>query len=46
MPERFAEVAGKLTERGYQIVMTGAPTPEQVAQLKAVQTATKQNWQV
>jgi len=42
MPERFAEVAGKLIERGYQIVMTGAPTPEQIAQLKAVQAATKQ----
>jgi heptosyltransferase-3 len=42
MPERFAEVAEKLIERGYQIVMTGAPTAEQIAQLKAVQTATKQ----
>lgn len=42
MPERFAAVAENLIERGYQIVMTGAPTPEQVAQLKAVQTATKQ----
>lgn len=41
MPERFAEVAEKLIAREYQIVMTGAPTPEQRAQLKAVQAATK-----
>jgi predicted lipopolysaccharide heptosyltransferase III len=42
MPERFAEVAEALMERGGQVVMTGAPTPEQRAQLKAVQSATKQ----
>lgn len=42
MPERFAEIADRLIERGHQIVMTGAPTPEQKGQLKAVQSATKQ----
>ncbi len=42
MPERFAEVAEALMERGGQVVMTGAPTSEQRAQLKAVQSATKQ----
>lgn len=42
MPDRFAEVAERLIERGLQIVMTGAPTAEQRAQLKAVQRATKQ----
>lgn len=42
MPERFAETAEKLIERGFQIVLTGAPTPEQIAQLKAVRVATKQ----
>jgi len=42
LPERFAEAAEKLIDRGFQIVMTGAPTPEQRAQLKAVQSATKQ----
>ncbi|MEO6724120.1 MAG: glycosyltransferase family 9 protein [Blastocatellia bacterium] len=42
LPERFAEAAEKLVERGLQIVMTGAPTPDQRAHLKAVQNATKQ----
>ena len=42
MPERFAEMAEKLIVRGFQILMTGAPTPDQRAQLKAVQNATKQ----
>lgn len=41
MPERFAEVAEALIERGLQIVMTGAPTDEQRAQMQAVQKATK-----
>ena len=42
MPERFAEVAEVFSQRGFQIVMTGAPTDEQRAQLQAVQKATKQ----
>jgi ADP-heptose:LPS heptosyltransferase len=42
MPDRFAEVAERLIGCGLQIVMTGAPTAEQRAQLKAVQSATKQ----
>ena len=41
LPERFAEIAEKLNQRGFQIVMTGAPTTEQRAQLAAVQAATK-----
>lgn len=41
MPERFAEVAEALAERELQIVMTGAPTDEQRAQMQAVQKATK-----
>ncbi|MBS1792107.1 MAG: glycosyltransferase family 9 protein [Acidobacteria bacterium] len=41
MPERFAEVAEALIERGFQIVMTGAPTDEQRTQLQAVQKATR-----
>ncbi len=41
MPERFAEVAETLIERGLQIVMTGAPTDDQRAQLKAVGKAAK-----
>jgi len=41
MPERFAEVAETLIERGFQVVMTGAPTAEQRAQLQAVQKAAK-----
>ena len=36
MPERFAAVADYLAARGHQIVMTGAPTDEQRAQLAAV----------
>ncbi|MEP7336909.1 MAG: glycosyltransferase family 9 protein [Acidobacteriota bacterium] len=42
LPDRFAEVAERLIGRGLQIVMTGAPTAEQRAQLKAVRSATKQ----
>lgn len=41
MPERFAEIAESLIERGMQIVMTGAPTDDQRSQLKAVSKATK-----
>ena len=41
MPERFAEVAEALSERGFQIIMSGAPTDEQRAQMQAVQKATK-----
>src|SRR5262245_48148879 len=40
-PERFAAIAGALVARGFQIVMTGAPTDEQRAQLDAVQAASK-----
>lgn len=39
MPERYAEVAERLITRGFQIVMTGAPTEEQKAQLASVQKA-------
>lgn len=42
MPERFAEIAEKLAGQGFQILLTGAPTPDQRAQLKAVQSATRQ----
>src|SRR5262245_28232746 len=40
-PDRYAAVAGALIARGYQIVMTGAPTEEQRAQLADVQSASK-----
>ncbi|MGH9938305.1 MAG: glycosyltransferase family 9 protein, partial [Blastocatellia bacterium] len=40
-PERYAAVAEKLVARGFQIVMTGAPTEEQKAQLAEAQAATK-----
>jgi len=40
MPERYAAVAEHLVARGYQVVMTGAPTEEQVAQLESVRAAT------
>lgn len=39
MPERFAAVADNLIGRGLQAVLTGAPTPEQRAQLEAVRAA-------
>lgn len=41
MPERFAAIADRLIERGYQIVMTGAPTDEQRAQMAEAQAATR-----
>ncbi len=37
MPEQYAAVVEQLISRGFQIVMTGAPTPEQTLQLAAVQ---------
>jgi predicted lipopolysaccharide heptosyltransferase III len=40
-PERFAAVADALVARGFQIVMTGAPTAEQRAQLSETQAASK-----
>ncbi|MEP7270202.1 MAG: glycosyltransferase family 9 protein [Acidobacteriota bacterium] len=41
MPERYAAIAEKLVERGYQVVMTGAPTDEQRAQLESVRTVSR-----
>jgi predicted lipopolysaccharide heptosyltransferase III len=38
-PERFAAIAEALIARGFQIVMTGAPTAEQRAQLAETQAA-------
>jgi predicted lipopolysaccharide heptosyltransferase III len=40
-PAGYATVAEQLIARGFQIVMTGAPTEEQRAQLAAVQEAAK-----
>lgn len=40
MPERYAAIAERLLSRGYQIVLTGAPTAEQIAQVESVQAAT------
>ena len=39
MPERFAAIAADLRARGLQVVMTGAPTAAQRAQLAAVEAA-------
>ena len=39
LPERFAAIAAELSGRGFQVVMTGAPTEEQRAQLAAVSAA-------
>lgn len=36
MPERFAAIADRLIDKGFQVVMTGAPTEEQRAQMAAV----------
>ncbi|MFN0088453.1 MAG: glycosyltransferase family 9 protein [Blastocatellia bacterium] len=41
MPDRFAAIADRLIERGYQIVMTGAPTEEQRAQMAEVRAAAR-----
>ncbi len=43
MAERYAAIAEKLMARGFQIVLTGAPTGEQIAQVKSVQAATSQS---
>ena len=43
MPERYAVIAERLIKRGYQIVLTGAPTAEQIAQVASVQAASSQN---
>jgi ADP-heptose:LPS heptosyltransferase len=40
-PERYAAIAEALVARGFQIVMTGAPTEEQRAQLAEAQAASK-----
>lgn len=40
LPERYAAIAEQLAARGLQIVLTGAPTAEQVAQVASVQAAT------
>ncbi len=42
LPERYAAIAERLIARGYQIVLTGAPTAEQIAQVASVQAATSQ----
>ena len=42
LPARYAVIAEQLSGRGYQIVMTGAPTEEQRQQLAAVQAETRQ----
>jgi predicted lipopolysaccharide heptosyltransferase III len=41
MPERYALIAEELAARGLPVVMTGAPTDEQRAQLAAVREATR-----
>ncbi len=43
MPERYAAIADQLSARGWQIVMTGAPTDEQRAQLQSVNAASSQH---
>lgn len=43
MPERYTEIAEQLIRRGYQIVLTGAPTAEQIAQVEGVRAATTQS---
>lgn len=42
MAERYAKIAENLLARGYQIVLTGAPTAEQISQVENVQAATAQ----
>lgn len=43
MPERYAAIAERLISRGYQIVLTGAPTAEQIAQVESLQAVSSQN---
>jgi predicted lipopolysaccharide heptosyltransferase III len=40
-PERFAAVAEGLAARGHQIVLTGAPTAEQIAQVESVRASSR-----
>jgi predicted lipopolysaccharide heptosyltransferase III len=40
-PERYAAVATELAARGLQVVLTGAPTAEQVAQVESVRAASR-----
>jgi predicted lipopolysaccharide heptosyltransferase III len=40
-PERFAAVAEGLAARGLQIVLTGAPTAEQIAQVESVRASSR-----
>lgn len=42
MPERYAALAENLIERGLQVTLTGAQTPEQIAQVESVRAATSQ----
>ncbi len=42
MPDRYARIAESLAARGLQVVLTGAPTAEQIEQLESVQAATVQ----
>ncbi len=41
MPDRYAAVAAQLIAQGWQVVMTGAPTAEQRAQLQSVGEASR-----
>jgi predicted lipopolysaccharide heptosyltransferase III len=39
LPERYAATAERLAARGFQIVLTGAPTAEQISQVESVRAA-------
>jgi predicted lipopolysaccharide heptosyltransferase III len=41
LPERFAAIADQLSLQGWQVVLTGAPTAEQRAQLHSVSQASR-----
>ncbi len=41
MPERYAAIGEELARAGYQVIMTGAPTDEQRAQLEAVRVLSR-----
>lgn len=43
LPERYAEIADHLIANNWQIVLTGAPTDEQRAQLQSVQERSRHN---